>query len=248
MAQSRFDVLAGRIGKVLAVLLLLVILIPLAFVGFRIARELLFPRIGTNMVANVNRETGEKEYLTLARFYRIAGTPFLAAGLSAERRLSDAYYSQYGSKIRNYLLYDVETKKSRWLLPTNSALLRNSHELLRDPESRRSGTDWTAGREVLKDPAAQVVGIVYEAVLADTDRDGRLSDDDKKCVLFFRLSDQSVSKLLENVDEILGVEQTSENEAMVFFTEQHRNYALQIHPNSGAPGERVELAAIQTGR
>lgn len=249
MNKSDEKTFLKKLSDVLSIVVLLVILIPLAFFGYQMVKGVFFPSVDKSAVARVNQETGEKEYLALDRFYRIQGTSLLVAGLNARTGVRDFYYSGgYGAKIRNYLFYDVGTGKSRWLLPTHSSLFSQSHQLLKNPDVRKQGVEygsgWESNQPFFKDPSTEVVSVIYEAVLSDTNNDGRLENEDKKSVLFVNLTVEKVITILENVDDVLGIEQKSVDETLIFYTKNQKNFVFTINSTTGKAGDEIELAAI----
>jgi len=246
MSKSWFDIVTEKLGKVLGLLVLLAILVPAAFIGYRMLKGVFFPRVDKSAVVKVNQATGEKEYLALGRFHRIQGTPLLVASLNARTGVKDIYYSSYGSKIRNYLFYNIETGEGRWLLPKHSSLFSQSHQLLKDPNARDKGVefDWQRNEKSFKDPSAEVISVIYEAVLSDTNSDGRLGNEDKKSLMFVNLSEGKVITILEDVDDVLGVEQKSAEDTLVFFTNNQKNFVFAVNSTTGKAGAKTELPAI----
>lgn len=246
MSTKGDKTLLKKLGDVLGIIVLLVILVPAAFIGYRMFKGAVFPKVDKSAVAKVNQVTGEKEYLALDRFYRIQGTSLLSAGLAARTGVKDIYYSSYGSKIRNYLFYNIDSGESRWLLPKHSSLFSQSHQLLKNPDARNKGVDhdWQRNQKVFKDENAEVVSIVYEAILSDSNKDGRLGNEDKKSVLFVNLAQGKVLTILENVDDVLGVEQKSAEDTLIFFTDSHKNFVSTVNSITGQVSEKTELPAI----
>lgn len=233
MKLNRYDKLIWRINGALIALGGVIALILMLITGYKIFQEIFRERSITDVV-NINEETRRGEYLSLRRFYRIQGTKWLVAALDAQQDYKQSYYSKSGSSTRNYLFFDTLNQSTHWLLNNNSSLILANHQLLENP----TNIDGERGK---------VIGAVYEIVRKDSDGDIRLNSDDRKSVVFYSFQTGAYLDLLEGIDELLGVEQISSNEALIFFKDNRKNFTVSLDLLSNELSERAELPEILTG-
>ena len=247
MADLRFDTFLKRLVRVLWITLLMSIVVPALWIGYSLRRDLLSPQIDQTAVTTVNRQTGKTEYLSLKGFYRLQGTQLLVASLQGDGESYSSFKTQ--NSTRNFLFFDLRTKKSRWLRQDHSALILNSHELVKDIDTLKKGSerDWPNNQNRFEDENAQVTSIIYQVVLTDTNGDRKLSADDKISVLFFSVEDGTLKTLIEGIGaySLLGIVQSSSSETLIFYTDGQKNYVITINTVTGATGEKIELASVE---
>jgi hypothetical protein len=247
MDDLRFDMFLKRSVSVLWIALLMFIVVPALCIGYKFRSDLLSPQIDQTAVTTVNRQTGKTEYLSLRSFYRLQGTRVLVASLLGDGESYSSFKTQ--NSARNLLFFDLRTKKSRWLRQDHSALILNSHELVKDIDTLKKGSerDWPNNQNRFEDENAQVTSIIYQVVLTDTNGDRKLSADDKISLLFFSVEDGTLKTLIEGIGaySLLGIVQSSSLETLIFYTEGQKNYVVTINTVTGVTGEKVELASVE---
>jgi len=95
--------------------------------------------------------------------------------------------SKEADSVRNYLFVDAKSRSSYWLLPTMDKLILRDHDL---PE-----TEYGAKR-------LPVRAVVYTIVDTDSDKDGRLTDRDRKTVGITGPDGTDLRRVAEDVEEV----------------------------------------------
>jgi hypothetical protein len=227
MELGRYDKVLWRINGALIACGGLVALVLMLFAGYQILKEGLQER-AVHDVVNVNEETRGSEYLSLKQFSRIQGTDWLVADLNADQGYQQAYYSKSASSTRNYLFFDIRNRTAHWMLDHHTSLILNDYELDADTS--------------IEGDKRKVIGFLYEAVTKDTNGDNRLDANDKKSLIFYKLSASNGTHLLDQIDELLSFNQISPDEALVFFRDNQKNFVASLDIALGKLGERKELA------
>jgi hypothetical protein len=186
MTSRKFFVYLWRINGLLLLAAGLLAVGVLAVVGVHMVRDALRPRQVDN-VANAMVGEVESEKARLGEFARVEGSEVLRAPLSISQSYSLGVGSKEADSVRNYLFVDAKSRSSYWLLPTMDKLILRDHDL---PE-----TEYGAKR-------LPVRVVVYTIVDTDSDKDGRLTDRDRKTVGITGPDGTDLRRVAEEVDEL----------------------------------------------
>lgn len=75
----------------------------------------------------------------------------------------------------------------------------------------------------------------------DTNGASRLSHEDKKTLIYGNLLRGIAVTMMQDVDEVLGVEQISGSEVLIFLRNGTKNFVQSLNANSGELTKKKEL-------
>lgn len=164
--------------------------------------------------------------LHLSDFHDIVGTPyrFAVAGDDSHGKLSS--FASAGGSIRNWIILDTRTLRSRRLFDTNRNVILDSKQLAFAEHAQRRH-DQSAALPMTTPPAA-TKWLYFEVVDQDTNRDGRLNSADGFTVAFTDASGGNYYPAIPKVTRVLGTTMTSDDEAVVAYTTEGKTYAARI--------------------
>ncbi|MEM9928128.1 MAG: hypothetical protein AAF915_31165 [Cyanobacteria bacterium P01_D01_bin.50] len=188
----------------------LIVLIVFGYGGYQLGRYILRERTANNLV-NTETENDEKVEISLGNFRELEGTPYLIAPVNSQQNYRQSYYDKQASSTRNYLFLNANDKSARRLVPRNNFLFINAQEI------------------VLQRREDKIVrGMWYEVVKADSNKDKRLSDEDKKIIAISDVSGSDYTEVIDEVDRVLGSHQKNSTTLLVFYELDNREYVAEI--------------------
>ena len=176
--------------------------------------------------APANSSEPTEPALHLSDFHDIVGTPyrFAVAGDDSHGKLSS--FASAGGSIRNWIILDTRTLRSRRLFDTNRNVILDSKQLA-FAENERRRQEQIAPLTTPMPPAA-TKWLYFEVVDQDTNRDGRLNSADGFTVAFTDASGVNYYPAIPTVTRVLGTTMTSDDEAVVAYMTEGKTYAARI--------------------
>ena len=171
-------------------------------------------------VVNIAGAGIQQEKFQLGQFARFKGMRFLRAALTSHQEYDQVSFSKDASATRNYLFFDPETRKSRWLLPTNEQVFLVDEDLFFPAGSR------------YKDAEGQFRGTLLLVVDKDTNGDDRLNQQDAKSLAIAAPDGSAFKIVVQPVDEYHGEFVSSADEVLVFFTQRNAMMSASIDLNT----------------
>ncbi len=225
---DKFDKMIWRInGMVILIACICAILVG-SFVAYKLFRETTGQREVVDIV-NVDQNTKTEEFLRLGYFSQLSGTSFFLSPLLSDQNFSESYYSKTSTaNARNYLIFDAETKKSHWILKDNQSLVLQNitiHDV------------WTENSKPKK-----AIGLIFEVVSNDTNRDQRLSDMDLSELVYYDLTDHKKIKLVEGIERHIGSERFSADAILIFYSRSGKTYVRTLTLSSLIVSDELEIA------
>ena len=147
-------------------------------------------------------QTDEESSWHFGSFERLPGTDIIWAALRTEGDDYSKFSSGSVSETRNYLFFDLETRRSSWLLANNNALFGWSQE------ATTLERDGKAGR---------VVALVFHVALADSTGDGRITAADRHSLAVAAPDGSGFTALIDDVESVYDYEQFGENRGYIFY-------------------------------
>lgn len=203
------------LGNAAALFLILVGLLAAGAVGFLGRRG---HREADNRPEARNASSEERLILDDPRV--LTGTRWLLSALRSDSERSFAKYSK-ARRVRNYLLFDSESKATRWLWPTNAQTLFGEATV----------HDGQAGQTAR---SAKGLAIIVEKDLAEDDRKAR-------SLQYFDFRSARLIEVAASVERLIGVEKTREDEATVFYSRDGRMFFRAIRLSDAALSEEKEI-------
>jgi len=217
--MDRFFVWIWRLNGLL--MLALVLLVGAAVVTFNSA--LFWKPERPPQLANVaGADLGAKN-LRLGQFRPIAGTQLLYAALETPSKYGSMSGGTAGSP-RNFLFFDIGTKKAHWLLPDNNQTIE-SLTFLMDPP---------AARYMYNDGEAQTKNQVAIAILLELQRDDASTAPVGARRLVIAPPDgRTIASLADSTEALLGFHQPGRNSVLVFYVSAGTARVLDADPATG---------------
>ena len=188
----------------------LVVLIVFGYGGYQVGRYFLSGRTASNL-ANTEAKKDDKVKMSLGNFQELEGTPYLMAPVSSQENNRENYYDKKALRIRNYLFVNTNDKSARRLVSNNNFLFLNAQQV------------------VLQRREDKIVsGMWYEVVKADSNKDRRLDDRDKKTIAISDVSGSDYMEIIDEVDRVLGSYQKDSTTLFVFYEFESREYVAEI--------------------
>ena len=180
------------------------------------------------IIVDIDDETKEKRFFRLGYFSHLDNTgsiliPLQVEGGESEKMALSSYQGQ-ANRACNYLIYDKKGGKSQWVWKNNEQRIFK-HTYVHSSTGKKEA----------------VVGIVFESVPRDSNRNKILDRGDKKSLEYFGLSDSLKSLVIENIDMVLGVEQSSADELLIFFVVDSKSYVGTFNLLEKTLVSRVEI-------
>ena len=180
-----------------------------------------------NMVNVKENKLIDSEW-TLGGFRQIGKSGFTMASVHAKQEYNIGLGSgKEASSDRNYLFLNTTDKSTRWLVPTNQYLFLSANDI-KEGES----------------PDSKVIGIQYRIVKDDTDRYGRLTQNDE---VTFGLSDidgSNFTEVIGGIDVFLSNEQPAEDSLLLIYRSDGRNLLSEIKISEKKVIQTKELSKI----
>lgn len=186
MTSRRFFAYVWRVNGLVLLVAGLLLVVILAIIGLQFVRDAVRPRSVDN-VANTMVDEVEREKAQLGEFSRIEGSDLIRAPLSIAQTYALSVGSKQAESVRNYLFVHAKSRSSYWLLPSTDKVILGERTL---PETAYG------------EKALPVRAMVYTIVEADSDKDGRLTDRDRKTIGVTSPDGANLRRVAEDVEEV----------------------------------------------
>ena len=228
MKRNKIFRIIWKIDSILILVVSLVVLVILGYAGYRIYQEVFRSREVSSIV-NIESNTRISSEWKLGTFNRVEGTDYLMAPVYSAQTFQASYYEKGTSAVRNYLFVNAVDKSSRWLVPHNNYLFLASDKTWHSPNSGSSVVKW----------------LRYEVVKSDTNQDGRLTSEDQRTIGISDPTGERYVELISDVDRILGYEMRDENNLLIFYRIDTKNFVAEINIPDRSITVTEELPEIQ---
>lgn len=185
--MERLFIIIGRINSILLLLILLGAGFSIAWVSWSSNQ---WQRRGAIEVPTSDRASKDQVLLRFERIENITGANTQMMLLSA--RSESVKFSSgggYGNETRNVLFLTGNEKKARWLFPRQNNLILVTAQLCEDSQNSKDNPAKTLYFEYVKD---------------DTNRDGKLSEQDNSSVALSKPDGSEFVEVLHGVSRVLS--------------------------------------------
>lgn len=177
-----------------------------------------------NNVVNIENKN-VKENFTYQNSINIKKTPYLMLPLSLTQKYRHAYYSKSTeNSVKNYLFIDVDTGYNFWLLPTNKYLILDY--------------------DFVYDDKKEIKAIIYKIIKKDTNKDNRLTCNDKITLSISKVDGSDYKELAQDVNEYLGYKLVKDK-LVILYAKTKASYSLHVNLDEFAATIEISLAKIK---
>jgi len=221
---EKYDKLLWRVNG--TIFLILCVFSVLGGIAIGVKLILDFSRPTTvHDVVEVDKVTKKKDFLKLGFFQELNGTRYLLVPLNSDNEIRTHSYSKNSyQNIRNYLLFDKESKQEHWLWENNKNLVTNDYKV-----------------HTRLDNENIVSGLFFEVVSKDTNQDKLMTYEDQKDFIYVNLKNLEKTNVENNIERVIGFNQTSSDEAMIFFSKSGKSFYKSIDLATGELSKASEL-------
>ncbi len=191
-----------------------------SYATYTIAREVLAERTANGLAraapdtATPDTQQGE---LTVGNFSKLSGTKVMWAPLTLSQHYAYRLSSKHAQSVSNYMLYEVDSGRTRRLLNSNKQLIVAGHHVHR-----------TSPRAENTAPAL----LAFEIIEKDTNGDGILNHEDVKRIAIARPDGRDLTRLPQMFEAFLGSTAATDGTVVLFARTSGRTKALHINPKS----------------
>jgi len=186
------------------------------------------PMYRASDMVNIEDNVNLNSNWSLSGFRQITGTNFMMSAVHSKQEYSVGFGSgKEASATRNYLFLNSVDKATRWLVPTNQYLFISDSEIKEDPKNN-----------------SKVLALEYRFVKDDTNKDNRLTQDDKLSFAISDLDGSNFTELLGGIDEILSDEQPDPGTILLIYRSDGKNLVTEIKISEKKVLQTKELPPI----
>lgn len=222
---SKFDKYLWRVNGVLIFGVSLSLFLFIAFGIYLESKRAGSMESNSREIRINNKVNSVDENLRLRQIEMIRGTEYAMVALSAEEKSIDRSFDAFRSNtspgktnVRNYLIMNIKTKVSHWVWSTN----KNS--ILSD--------NVVCNRDCYY-PKATSIGIMFELVELDSNKDKYLNGQDLRSIHFYSLSQYKNIPIVSAIDRVHGVQAVDDNSVIFFYSKDDNNFFKTIDLKTG---------------
>lgn len=165
-------------------------------------------------VVNIDPQAEIKLHWELREMHSLSGTDYLMASASSKQSYQMSHYEKEATAARNYLFINAVDKSMSWLLPHNNFLFLSNQRLSKkDHDDAASLSNW----------------MKYSYIKDDSNRDQRLTGQDKISIAISDVTGKGFTEVLENIDFILGSYLRDEDVLLIFYERNEKDYLAEIN-------------------
>ncbi len=216
--MNRFDTILWRINGVFLLGLCIAGGLVFTYALYEIVKDKTRDRSAGDLI---RVESGVKTETSLhyGGFQRVAGTDLFMGAVLADQRYDRSYFSKSAGSIRNYVFCRTGESPCRRLLATDAWMILETYRIRETPD--------------IDDPAAPVIGFLFQIVQNDTDGNGLINAGDNHALYRSDPDGGRLIGVLSELEDIITVRQIDERTAAVFFTRNGRTYIAGIDHHDG---------------
>jgi hypothetical protein len=167
-------------------------------------------------------DLGAKD-LRLADFRPIAGTQFLYAALAPPSEYIGSGSSGGFGLAHNLLFFDMNSKKTHWLLPDNDQVIQ-SFSFFMDPPAASYTFDGEARK---RDQVAIAILLELQRPRETTDATG-----ESRSLAIASAEGRALTSIAQSIGGLLGYHQSSTESAFVFYVSDGAARVLDVNPTT----------------
>ncbi len=189
-------------------------IIVLLFTLFMIVQEITGNKYRSEVV-NIDSATNIEETFRLGSINHVKGSETVIVPLYSDQSFSLGYSgSKSTASTRNLLFSNMASETNSWLLPTNEYLIAE-YRLVNESNT------W--------DEEKDVISILYYIVKSDTNKDERLTRNDRLILALSTPEGEQFTEVLEDVDNVLGYDVLDGDIMAVMFNREGKGYTAYIN-------------------
>lgn len=123
----------------------------------------------------------------------------------------NAYKGKNANALRNLVFFNIDSEKSRWLLPNNDYLL-----------------DVDSIRVAKNNPQSRVAGFIYTVIKADTNNDSHLTFSDNSVIAVSRPDGSDYREIIHSVEKVLSKVRFSDEKMLIAYQQQQKRYLATL--------------------
>lgn len=174
-------------------------------------------------VVKVDKVEKKNTHLRLGYFEVLPGTNYLLASLNTKEVGMDLsfvkdYQKRHSSgKTKNYFLFNAFTLEENWVWPESKYLIWSTRNI----NVRNKAED------------TRTVGLLFEYIKSDHNRDGKMDGEDLKEISFYDLKTKKHTIIETGIKQVLSAETLKNGNIIVLYSKENKILVKSYNMNSG---------------
>lgn len=155
-------------------------------------------------------------FVTYSEFSKLNKTPFLISKLVLAEKGVGSLKSYDPNNIKNIVLFNIETKKSKWIFPTNDNYIYYDQKDIHEDENEEC-CDIDKGK-------SKILGLIIQLADKDTNDDKKIDEDDKTKLVHLNLNTTDNFNIVDAVDKVFSIKRISKEEYGIFYMKEMKSF------------------------
>lgn len=229
MEENRFFKLVWRLNSLVIMAAGALAIVVLSYLVYYFAKELTERRTVWDIV-NITPDQRDNEAWQLGKPRNIWSTPYVMVSLYSDQDIALARSSKSSRSTRNILFINGQSNEKRWLLPTNEYLIVQNNLLSQNSHG---------------DKERLVRAILYSIVKKDTNRDNRLTSNDRLVVALSLPSGEGYKEIFHDIDVLVGYEFLDDDSLLLVYQKREVGYSAKVTLDDFSIANDSEILIIE---